>query len=84
MPALSTFYGITIKMYFRQSEHNPPHVHAEYSGHRAVIDINTFRTLEGELPTRAMSLVMEWMSTNRDKLLEIWDTQNFEKIDPLP
>ena len=22
------FYGIVIKMYFRQSEHNPPHVHA--------------------------------------------------------
>lgn len=28
MPILSRFYGISIKMYFQQSEHNPPHIHA--------------------------------------------------------
>lgn len=30
MPVLSSFYGISITMYFRQSEHNPPHIHAKY------------------------------------------------------
>ena len=84
MPTISTFYGITVKMYFRQSEHNPPHIHATYSGHSVVIDINTFRVLEGEVPTRALMLIMEWMSKYRDKLLEMWETQEFEKIDPLP
>lgn len=29
MPILSNFYGISIKMYFQQSEHNPPHIHKE-------------------------------------------------------
>ncbi|MBQ8199400.1 MAG: DUF4160 domain-containing protein [Lachnospiraceae bacterium] len=28
MPVISRFHGITIKMYFRQKEHNPPHIHA--------------------------------------------------------
>lgn len=28
MPVLSRFYGIIIRMYFQQSEHNPPHIHA--------------------------------------------------------
>ena len=30
MPAVSYFYGIYIKMYFRKKEHNPPHFHAIY------------------------------------------------------
>ena len=30
MPVLSRFYGIVIRMYFQQSEHNPPHIHAFY------------------------------------------------------
>jgi len=30
MPTISSFYGITIKMYFQQSEHNPPHFHVIY------------------------------------------------------
>ena len=30
MPVISRFHGITIKMYLRQKEHNPPHIHAIY------------------------------------------------------
>ncbi|WP_302272727.1 DUF4160 domain-containing protein [Brachyspira aalborgi] len=30
MPIISRFYGIIIKMYFQQKEHNPPHFHAIY------------------------------------------------------
>ena len=30
MPVISRFYGIIIKMYFQQKEHNPPHFHAIY------------------------------------------------------
>lgn len=30
MPVISRFYGIIIRMYFLQSEHNPPHIHAIY------------------------------------------------------
>lgn len=31
MPVLSRFYDITIRMYFLQSEHNPPHIYAIYN-----------------------------------------------------
>lgn len=52
MPVLSRFYGIIIRMYFRQKEHNPPHVHAIYNDCVAVISINDFKVLEGDLQTK--------------------------------
>ena len=38
MPVLARFYGIVIKMYFLQGEHNPPHIHAIYNDDVAAID----------------------------------------------
>ena len=39
MPRLSEFYGIVIYMYF--ADHNPPHFHAIYAEHEALIRIGT-------------------------------------------
>lgn len=50
MPIISRFDGIVIKMYFSQSEHDPPHIHVQYAEHSAVIDIKTGNILEGSLP----------------------------------
>ena len=83
MPVLSTFYGIVIRMYFLQSEHNPPHVHAIYGEDTAAFDINTGALLDGELPARASSMVREWIEINRDALLDMWETQEFKKLNPL-
>ena len=41
MPVLSRFYGIIIRMYFLQKEHNPPHIHAIYNEDMAAIDFIT-------------------------------------------
>lgn len=38
MPVITRFYGIIIRMYFLQSEHNPPHIHAIYNQDVAMID----------------------------------------------
>lgn len=46
MPVLSKFYGIVIRMYSQQSEHNPPHFHAIYGEHIAPIYINDDTILE--------------------------------------
>lgn len=46
MPVLSRFYGIVIRMYFQQSEHNPPHIHAIYGEHVAEISIKDGIILE--------------------------------------
>lgn len=83
MPTLARFYGIVIRMYFLQSEHNPPHIHAIYGEDTAAFDIRTGGILDGSLPSRACELVREWMGNNRDDLLEIWETQEFRKLDPL-
>lgn len=39
MPELCSFYGISIRINFR--DHNPPHFHALYGEHEAVIEINS-------------------------------------------
>ena len=83
MPILSNFYGILIKMYFQQSEHNPPHIHAIYGEYMGAIDIQTGELLEGDLPTRALKLVQEWLNIHRADILSIWNTQEFKKIPPL-
>jgi len=83
MPVLSRFYGIIIRMYFLQSEHNPPYIHAIYNEDVAAIDFMTDEVLEGYLPGKAMSMVQEWIALNRDALSEIWKTQEFRKLPPL-
>ena len=57
MPVISRFYGIIIRMYFQQSEHNPPHIHAIYGENMAAININSGEVLKGELPPKALAMV---------------------------
>ena len=83
MPILSRFYGIVIRMYFQQAEHNPPHIHALYDENVAAIVITDGSILEGSLPPKALSMVREWVATNKDALLTIWKTQEFVKLPPL-
>lgn len=45
MPEISRFYGIIIKMYFFDSEHNPPHIHAIYNKEVAIINIQTLKVI---------------------------------------
>jgi hypothetical protein len=85
MPEISRFLGIVIYMYF--NEHNPPHFHAEYNEHKASIAIDTFGLMEGKLPSKVMSLVVEWAQEHQDELLKNWysikETGEFHKIEPL-
>jgi len=60
MPEICRFFGIVIKMHF--GDHLPPHFHAEYGEHQAVIDIRTLVVIGGYLPPRALGLVIEWAS----------------------
>ncbi len=83
MPVLSRFYGIVIRMYFLQKEHNPPHIHAIYGDDMAAITIADGKVLEGALPSKALELVKEWITLNKDELLFIWETQDFKHLPPL-
>ena len=83
MPVISRFYGIIIRMYFLQKEHNPPHIHAIYNDDVAAIDFMTGKVLEVYLPPKALAMVQEWTNLHKDELKEIWETQNFKSISPL-
>lgn len=83
MPVLAKFYGIIIRMYFLQSEHNPPHIHAIYNEDVAAIDFMTGNVIEGHLPPKAMNMVQEWISIHKEELKTIWDTQEFKQLAPL-
>ena len=71
MPEISRFYGIIIKMFYK--DHNPPHFHAEYQEFEAIIDINTLQVVKGDLPKRALILVIEWALEHRIELMGNWE-----------
>jgi hypothetical protein len=70
-PIISRFFGIIIRMFF--NEHSPPHFHAKYAGQRAIIDIQTLKLMEGNLPRRALELVMDWAELHQEELMKDWD-----------
>ena len=80
MPVIATFYNIFIFMRLRQKEHQPPHIHAIYNEYQAVFDIRTMEITHGNLPRNAIRLVKEFLRQNQQKLLEMWDSQKFEKL----
>ena len=57
MPTISSFYGILIQIFWR--EHGPPHFHALYAEHEALIEIRTLEVLQGAVPKRALGLVLD-------------------------
>lgn len=83
MPVIARFYGMIIKMYFQQSEHNPPHFHVVYGEYIGIIDIQTLEMLEGDLPNKALAMIKEWASEYQAELMKIWETQEFIKLPPL-
>lgn len=85
MPEISRFYGMIIKMHF--DDHLPPHFHAEYGEHEALINIHTLAVIAGKLPPKALGLIVEWASQHQEELQILWDkAKNMEalhKISPL-
>ncbi len=85
MPEISRFLGIIIFMYYK--EHPPAHFHVKYGEYRAVFSIQDLQIIEGSLPNRIVSLVLEWAFLHRNELLNDWELarQNrpLYKIDPL-
>ena len=85
MPEISRFFGVVIKMFY--NDHLPPHFHAEYGEHEALIEIDTLAVYRGELPRRALALVLEWAALHRAELKHDWelarDGRSPERIAPL-
>jgi hypothetical protein len=78
MPVIARFYGILIKMYFR--EHGVPHFHAIYGEYNGVFAVDSLEMIEGDLPGRAQKLVLEWAERYRDELRRMWETQEYKAL----
>lgn len=83
MPTISSFYGITIVMFLRGKEHNPPHIHAITQDFDAPFSIDSGDLLEGEFPVKGKQLVKEFVIKYRLELEEMWDTGIYKKLPPL-
>jgi hypothetical protein len=83
MPTISRFYGLSVKIYFKGSEHNPPHIHVLYGEYMGALNIKTQEMLEGDLPAKALALAKEWVKKYKAELLDIWNTQKIRKLPPL-
>lgn len=71
MPRISEFHGIIIEMY--HNEHGPPHFHAKYGEHKAMVRFDPVEILKSRLPKRAERLVLEWASLRERDLMEAWE-----------
>jgi len=83
MPTISIFFGIIVQMNWR--DHNPPHVHAWYQGHEALVDIETGEIIAGSLPKFAVRLMREWVTIRRPELRVNWEkSRRREPLDAVP
>jgi len=84
VPVISKFFGIIVTMNYR--EHGPPHFHAWYSGHDITVNIAD-GSVTGEMPRRALALILEWWSLHRAERKANWDRaearQPLMSIEPL-
>ena len=85
MPEISRFLGIVIAMYYK--DHQPPHFHAKYGNQTGVFAIDNLKLIEGQLPKRVISLVLEWSFQHREELMNDWKLavakKPLQKISPL-
>jgi len=74
VPVVSTFYGITVSLYFLDNRrHHRPHIHARFQGDEVVVAIPDGEVLEGELPPGRLKLLLAWVEIHRDDLMADWE-----------
>ena len=83
MPVISRFYGLVIRMYPRDSEHEPPHIHVLYGGEMCTINLLNCARERGKIPARAFGMAVEWTEKYQTELLEMWKTEKITKLPPL-
>jgi hypothetical protein len=87
MPALSMFFGLIIGISYAPKEYNPPHIHAEYQGEDATVDISSGAVIDGYLSPRHLRFVQARIEIHKEELFADWNLcRNGEepfKTDPL-
>jgi hypothetical protein len=85
MPAISIFFGIVIRMFYR--DHEPLHFHAEYQGERGKFDL-AGRMVAGNIQSKtAVRLIKQWATRHEPEIRANWRRMKagkpLETIEPL-
>ena len=88
MAIISMFYGIIVSMYFMDNrKHHTPHIHVQYQGQEAVLNILNAELIDGEINISKLRLAQAWVEIHRDELIADWELaikgENVYKIEPL-
>jgi Domain of unknown function (DUF4160) len=85
MPVISAFFGIVIRMYYR--EHDPPHFHAEHQGDHATFTFDGALADGSIRSATARRRVEQWANLHRRELEANWASMKtgrpLERIEPL-
>jgi hypothetical protein len=85
VPIISAFFGIVIRMFYK--EHEPAHFHGEHAGQQAKFDFNG-TLIAGEIRSRkARERIRDWARLHRTELEANWEKMKagrpLESIEPL-
>jgi hypothetical protein len=85
VPIISIFFGIVVRMYYK--EHEPAHFHAEHHGQDGKFDFSG-KIIAGSVQSKtALRLIREWAVLHRAELEANWARmkagQPLDKIAPL-
>ncbi len=85
MPVVATFFGIVIRMYYR--EHEPRHFHAEYQAQYGKFDFDGVQLVGNITSRNALQLIRRWAALNRVALDANWSkikaSEPLNRIPPL-
>ena len=85
MPIISVFFGIVIRMFYK--EHEPAHFHAEHQGQRGKFDLDGEMIVGNIQSGTALRLIREWALLHRRELEANWENMKagrpLERIAPL-
>jgi len=85
MPIISVFFGIVIRMFYK--EHEPAHFHGEYQGQQGKFDLDGEMVVGNIQSGTALRLIREWALLHRRELEANWESMKagrpLERIPPL-
>jgi hypothetical protein len=85
MPVISIFFGIVIRMHFR--EHEPKHFDAEHQALEGKFDFDGDQIVGNITSRNALDLIRQWAQLNRAALEANWSKiktgQPLDRIPPL-
>lgn len=70
MPVIAVFFGIVIRMYYK--EHEPRHFHAEHQGQHGKFAFDGRQVAGGITSRTALRLIRQWAQLNREALDRNW------------